>query len=78
MHNGNIGIGLAPGARTAKMTDLMVVAETAARDPLVGPFALMAVGVLVSRLLFKQQPIWRAIARVVFLVLLTLLLLNGG
>jgi small-conductance mechanosensitive channel len=60
------------------MTDLMAVAETAARDPLVGPFAVIAVGVLVSRLLFKQQPIWRAIARVVFLVLLTLLLLNGG
>jgi len=38
----------------------------------------MAVGVLVSRLLFKQHPIWRAIARIVFLVLLTLFLLHGG
>jgi len=46
-------------------------------DPLAGAFALIAVGVLVSRLLLKQQPIWRAIARVVFLVLLTLLLLHG-
>ncbi len=60
------------------MTDLIAVVETTARDPLVGAFALMAVGVLVSRLLLKQRPIWRAIARVVFLVLLTLLLLHGG
>jgi small-conductance mechanosensitive channel/CRP-like cAMP-binding protein len=60
------------------MTDLIALAETTARDPLIGAFALMAVGVLVSRLLLKQQPIWRAIARVVFLVLLTLLLLRNG
>jgi small-conductance mechanosensitive channel/CRP-like cAMP-binding protein len=60
------------------MTDLIAVVETTARDPLAGAFALIAVGALVSRLLLKQQPIWRAIARIVFLVLLTLLLLHGG
>jgi hypothetical protein len=60
------------------MTDLIAAAEATARDPLIGAFVLMAVGVLVSRLLLKQQPIWRAIARVVFLVLLTLLLLHDG
>ena len=60
------------------MTNLIAVVQTTASVPLVGAFALMAVGVLVSRLLLKQQPIWRAIARVVFLVLLTLLLLHGG
>ncbi|MGA3340721.1 MAG: mechanosensitive ion channel domain-containing protein, partial [Methylocella sp.] len=60
------------------MTDLIALAEMTARDPLVGAFALMAVGALVSRLLLKQQPIWRAVARVVFLVLLTLLLLHDG
>ena len=60
------------------MADLITLAETTARDPVVGAFALMAVGVLVSRLLLKQQPIWRAITRVVFLVLLTLLLLHDG
>jgi small-conductance mechanosensitive channel/CRP-like cAMP-binding protein len=59
------------------MTDLIALAEMTARDPLIGAFTLMAVGVLVSRLLLKQ-PIWRAIARVVFLVLLTLLLLRNG
>jgi small-conductance mechanosensitive channel len=62
----------------AQMTDLIAVAEKTARDPLVGAFAIMAVGVLVSRLLFEQQPIWRAIARVVFLILLTMLLLRNG
>ena len=45
---------------------------------LLGAFVLMATGALVSRLLFKQQPIWRAIVRVVFLILLTLLLLHNG
>jgi small-conductance mechanosensitive channel/CRP-like cAMP-binding protein len=60
------------------MTDLMTAVETTARDPLVGGFALIALGVLVSRLLFKQKPIWRAFARVVFLILLTFLLLNNG
>jgi small-conductance mechanosensitive channel len=60
------------------MTDLIAVAEITIRDPLVAASALMAIGVLVSRLLFKQQPIWRALARVVFLILLTLLLLHNG
>jgi small-conductance mechanosensitive channel/CRP-like cAMP-binding protein len=60
------------------MTDFIAFAETTAGDPLLAAFALMAIGVLVSRLLLKQQPIWRAIARVVFLVLLTLLLLHNG
>jgi hypothetical protein len=60
------------------MVDLTTLAEAAACDPLLGAFVLMATGALVSRLLFKQQPIWRAFARVVFLVLLTLLLLHNG
>src|SRR2546430_1209728 len=60
------------------MVDLTTLAEAAARDPLLGAFVLMATGALVSRLLFKQQPIWRAIVRVVFLILLTLLLLHNG
>jgi small-conductance mechanosensitive channel len=60
------------------MMDLIAAAEVTARDPLIGAFVLIAVGVLVSRLLLNQQPIWRAIARVAFLVLLTLLLLHDG
>ena len=35
------------------MPDLVAVVDTTARDPLVGAFALIAVGVLVSRLLLK-------------------------
>src|SRR6202023_2372617 len=60
------------------MVDLAPLADAAARDQLLGAFVLMATGALVSRLLFKQQPIWRAIVRVVFLILLTLLLLHNG
>lgn len=59
------------------MTEFIAFVETTARDPLLGAFALMAFGVLVSRLLLKQRPIWRAFARVVFLILLTLLLLHN-
>ena len=57
--------------------DIIAFAETTERDPLVGAFVIIAAGVLVSRVLF-QQPIWRAIARIVFLILLTLLLLKNG
>jgi len=35
-------------------------------------------GVFISRTLLKQQPRWRAVARIVFLALLTLLLLQDG
>jgi uncharacterized membrane protein YqjE len=59
------------------MTDLLAVAKMIADDPLVEAFALMAVGVLVTRLLFKQHPIRRAIARVVFFVLLSVLCCMG-
>jgi small-conductance mechanosensitive channel len=59
-------------------SDLTATANTIAHDPLVGGFALVVIGVLVSRMLFRQQPIWRAVARVVFLALLTLLLLHDG
>ena len=38
------------------MSDLIYTVETAARDPLVGGFALMVAGVLISRMLFKQRP----------------------
>ena len=57
--------------------DMIAFAETTGRDPLVGAFAIILAGVIVSRFLF-QKPIWRAIARVVFLILLILLLLKNG
>jgi hypothetical protein len=58
------------------MNDLVTVAETMVRDPIVGAFALMGVSVLVTRLLFKQHPIGRAVSRLVFFILITLLLLQ--
>jgi small-conductance mechanosensitive channel/CRP-like cAMP-binding protein len=58
--------------------DLISTAEATAHDPLVSGLALIALGALISRMLFKQKPIWRAVARVIFLFLLTLLLLHDG
>ena len=60
------------------MTGLLTGAEMLAHDPLVEAFALMAVGILVIRFLFKKHSIARTIARIIFFVLLTVLLLHGG
>jgi hypothetical protein len=51
-------------------------AETIASDPLSKGLPIIAVGALVSRLLIRQHPAWRALAR--FLIILTVLLLHGG
>ncbi len=59
-------------------SDLITTVAMIAHDPLVGGVALIAFSALVSRMLFKQKPIWRAVARVIFLILLTLLLLHDG
>jgi small-conductance mechanosensitive channel/CRP-like cAMP-binding protein len=58
--------------------DLIPTAEATAHDPLVGGLALIAISVLISRMLLKQKPVWRAVTRVFFLFLLTLLLLHDG
>jgi hypothetical protein len=60
------------------MNNLIAIGETATRDHLVRAFALIAVGMLVTRLLFKRYPIGRTVARIVFLFLLTVLLLRQG
>jgi small-conductance mechanosensitive channel len=60
------------------MNDLIAIAETVTRDHLVRAFALIAVGTLVTRLLFKRYPIGRTVARIVFLFLLTAFLLRQG
>ncbi len=64
-------------AKTAMITDMIAFAETTRRDPLVGAFTIIMVGAPVSWLLFKQQPIWRVIVQVIFLILLTLFLLRN-
>src|SRR5271165_6535122 len=56
-------------------SDLITTAAMIAHDPLIGGSALIAFGALVGRLLFKQKPMWRAVARVIFLALLTLLMM---
>jgi small-conductance mechanosensitive channel/CRP-like cAMP-binding protein len=55
---------------------LITTVAMMAHDPLIGGSVLIALGALVGRLLFKQKPIWRAVARIIFLVLLTLLLMD--
>jgi small-conductance mechanosensitive channel len=60
------------------MSDLIAATETVGRDPVVMALGLLALGIAVTRFLFKKRPIWRAIARAVFLVLLTVVLVNGG
>ena len=74
----NRGVDLAPRLETAMTSDLITTVVMIARDPLIGGSALIAFGALISRTLFKQKPIWRAVARVIFLILLTLLLLYDG
>ena len=59
-------------------SDLTATLDMIAHDPLVGGFALILAGAVISRMLFKQQPKWRAVARIIFLGLLTLLLLHDG
>jgi small-conductance mechanosensitive channel len=59
------------------MVDLSVVIEKVEQDPLVVAFGLMVVGGLTTHFLFKKYPYVRAIVRVVFLVLLTVVLVSA-
>jgi len=54
------------------------VIEALIHDPLVITLALLVVGVVASRVLFRRHPLGRAIVRVVFLLMLTLALLYAG
>ena len=59
------------------MIDISAVVETAGRDPLVVAFGLMVLGVLTGHFLLKSYPVARAITRVIFLTLLTVVLVNA-
>src|SRR6267143_2371063 len=59
------------------MIGLSAVIETVERDPLVVAFGLMVLGGLTTHFLLKKQPFTRAIIRVVFLILLTVVLLHA-
>lgn len=58
------------------MIDLSVV-TAAVRDPLVVILGLFVVGGLATYFLFKHHPIGRAVARVIFLIVLTIALLQA-
>ena len=60
-----------------QMSDLPATIVTAARDPLVVLLAALAVGVPVTHLLFRRYPLARALARVVFLMMLTVALVRA-
>ncbi len=59
------------------MTDLPTALEAAVRDPLVLALGVFAVGGVMTHWLFRRYPIGRAIARIVFLILLTVALLHA-
>jgi small-conductance mechanosensitive channel/CRP-like cAMP-binding protein len=50
----------------------------AVRDPLVVALAIFSLGGLLMHILFRRHPLGRAMARVVFLIVLTLVLLYAG
>jgi small-conductance mechanosensitive channel/CRP-like cAMP-binding protein len=59
------------------MIDFSVVMGKAEHDPLVVAFGLMVIGVLTTHFLFKKYPLVRAIIRVIFLILLTVVLVSA-
>ena len=59
------------------MIDLSVLIERAERDRLVLAFGLMVLGGLTTHFLLKNRPFARAIIRVIFLILLTVVLVSA-
>jgi small-conductance mechanosensitive channel/CRP-like cAMP-binding protein len=59
------------------MIDFATITEAAVRDPLVIILGLFILGGLATYLLFRKHPIWRAVVRVIFLILLTIALLHA-
>src|SRR5215469_14670028 len=59
------------------MINWPVVIQQAEHDSLVIAFGLMVIGVLTTHFLFKKYPFVRAIIRVIFLVLLTIVLVSA-
>jgi small-conductance mechanosensitive channel/CRP-like cAMP-binding protein len=60
------------------MIDLPAAVTAAARDPLVIALAIFSLGGLLTHLLFRGYPLRRAVVRVVFLLVLTVVLLDAG
>src|SRR5215831_11543982 len=64
--------------RSGEMIGLPEAAVAAVRDPLVVTLAVLLLGGLLTHLLFRRYPLSRAILRVIFLVVLTVVLLHAG
>src|SRR5215471_2831511 len=60
------------------MTDLPWVTVALVRDPLVVTLFLFSLGGLLAHYLFRRHPLGRAIVRVIFLIVLTIVLLHAG
>jgi small-conductance mechanosensitive channel len=60
------------------MIDFPEAAAAAVRDPLVVTLVILSFGGLLTHLLFRRYPLSRAMLRVIFLVVLTLVLLHAG
>jgi small-conductance mechanosensitive channel len=60
------------------MIDLPEAAVVAVRDPLVVTLFIFSLGGLLTHFLFRRYPLSRAIVRVIFLVVLTVVLLYAG
>jgi small-conductance mechanosensitive channel len=60
------------------MVDLPAAVTAAACDPLVVALAIFSIGGLLTHLLFRAHPLRRAIVRVIFLFVLTVVLLYAG
>ncbi len=59
------------------MTNLPATTMAAASDPLVIALVVLAAGALLMHLLFRKHPLGRAIARVIFLIALTIILVKA-
>ncbi len=60
------------------MIDLPAAAAAAVRDPLVVTLFVFSLGGLLTHFLFRRHPLGRAMVRVIFLVVLTIVLLHAG
>ncbi|HEY1300067.1 MAG TPA: mechanosensitive ion channel family protein [Stellaceae bacterium] len=60
------------------MIDLSAAGAAAAHDPLLVAWVLFAAGGIAIHFLFRRYPLHRAVARVIFLVILTFVLLRAG
>jgi small-conductance mechanosensitive channel/CRP-like cAMP-binding protein len=60
------------------MTDLPAVTMAAATDPLVITLIVLTLGALVTHRVFRQRPFGKAVARVIFLLALTIALLKAN